>query len=246
MTILQNAEKKRAWKAKRSSQPRRQLPQETIKMYEREFQMCVAKLGVALPCFQLTSRMDDDKELRLAEQTLRQFLNLPDDLEVPYDVERLPNARLRFGATPDPGMQIALASSETLSFCVVGEGPQGCNLQILHHLERGEWAQLLGGAQESTLAEILPHEESLDHAGSRILCAVQAARSAGIEASVKLCFERRDGERVLFSIRALGRTFKIVTFPVGGDKGHPVQMLGLLVDARAQPRAMEVGLPQAA
>lgn len=244
MSVLKNEAGSRAWKTKRVEQIRSLPLLRAIPKYEREINEAAALLGVSAPSFFLTCKVPDFQEEELAGCTLRRHLDLPSGADVPYDTERLPNGRFRFGATPDPGLQIALGGSDTLSLCVIGKGPQGCGIQPLRHLSREEWIHMLGGARDATLAEILVEERSLDHAGTRIHCAIQAARRAGIEETFKLYFEARKGDTVLFSMQGNGRKFQVLTFPIG-DATEGYQMVAILVDARSKSRRAVQGLKAA-
>jgi len=111
--------------------------------------------------------------LQRAYHRLRQMdATWPKDISVEWSEEGKP---LAIGAV-DIGL--SCSHDARLCMCVAGKGGQGCDVEILTARSEAEWLSLLGDSRVGLLHAVSAKDVSIDSAGSRIWCALEALRKA--------------------------------------------------------------------
>ena len=113
------------------------------------------------------------------------------------------------------GVETSLSHDDHACLCVVGAGPQGCDIAPITERTRTNWLALLTPEKGDLLQQVISSGDSLDIAGSRIWAATEAlVKAAGMEAKPSLTLEQRDGDSVLFGGSMGSQYLYILTFPI--------------------------------
>jgi len=118
-------------------------------------------------------------------------------------------------------MDVSLSHDERLCLCVVGHGRQGCDIEPVSIRSRDGWRSLLGNNRMSLLEALARRGDSQEVAGTRIWCAIEAAKKAfaGADARIGL---RSDGDGVVVFDAVLDDdTVAIVTGLFEGQSHRP-------------------------
>lgn len=125
-------------------------------------------------------------------------------------------------------VDISLSHDDQVCLCVVGQGPQGCDIVPITERTRTNWLALLTAKHGRLLQELISSGDSLDIAGSRIWTAMEALLKAiGTHGERSLTIEQRHDDTVLFKGESFDQSFCILTFPI--QLSHPKKRVVALV-----------------
>lgn len=198
-------------------------------------------LGIELPTFLLEKRAPAGKasrpdeaggSLTLIARALSRHLGLGPADPLPYDPEWLPDGRLQFAATPEPGLGLSLAQSENHALCIIGEWRQGCGLRQLDHTWSGSDERVEDDSDESESREILK---------ARVECARDAVARSGADRLARLTFVGRHGNAVLFEFRTEAGKQAVVTHLLrSADQTRMIVAMTVRADGRKDERSTNV------
>jgi acyl-CoA thioesterase FadM len=163
---------------------------------------------------------------------------------VPFDVARLPSGKPQFHEAPAAGLDLSLAHDDHSCLCVVGTGPQGCDLAAVNLRSDEDWTALLGESRRPLLAELVGGGDAPDRAGTRLWSSVEAVRKATQAADIELVLEKRHGEAVLLRVRDLPGVELVLSVPVRLTRG-PERMVAVVVTPTLWGRLPTCPSPQA-
>jgi enediyne polyketide synthase len=124
---------------------------------------------------------------------------------------------LEWSASGKPQLTGATAPSVSFShvdsccLCVIGAGPQGCDLVRLAGRTQQEWLALLGDTQRELLAALVVASDPPDRAGARIWASLEAARKATGEVEQRLSLLRWQGDAALLLAESSAGRCQIAT-----------------------------------
>ncbi len=131
------------------------------------------------------------------------------------------------------GMDISISHDEAVCLCVVGAGPQGCDVAPVSRRSREDWVALLGNAREPMLRKLVEAGESLDRAGTRLWAAAEAVRKVTNAPELELGLEKQEGDAVLWSSDRGADAPRVLTFPVTLTRG-PERMIAVVLKAEVR------------
>ena len=144
------------------------------------------------------------------------------------DIQWLASGKPVLSGVGVENVDISLSHDDQVCLCVVGQGPQGCDIVPLTERTRTNWLALLTAKHGSLLQELISSGDSLDIAGSRIWAAMEALLKAiGTHVERSLTIEQRQGDTVLFNGEASNQSFYLLTFPI--QLSYPKQRMVALV-----------------
>ncbi len=129
---------------------------------------------------------------------------LPDDISIGWDEQGKPFVR------ESVGVGLCCSHDNHLFLCVAGRGEQGCDIETITHRSEEEWRELLGSTRAPLLQRVAGVDKSVDSAGSRIWCALEALRKATDMNESTMRYDEHIGECLIFKACDLS----ILTFPV--------------------------------
>jgi len=142
------------------------------------------------------------------------------------------------------GSQRGLSLSHDASHCLAtcGPLPQGCDIEPITARDEENWRALLGDPRTPLLRQLIDAGDSRDVAGTRLWCALEAARKALGAGSIELQLQGHAGDAVAWTASIGTRTAKVLTFMMTPTRPRP-KMLALTVTPRvvaidARPAAM--------
>ncbi len=147
---------------------------------------------------------------------------LPDEITVVWTNEGQPLVR------ETDAVCVSCSHDDRLVLCVVGRAEQGCDIETITHRSTEEWAELLGMTRGPLLKIVSDIDKSLDRAGSRIWCALEAVRKATDMKQNDLSYEQQIEECLIFK----GGDLSIITFPVKLLRGRERMVAVVLADGR--------------
>ena len=104
-------------------------------------------------------------EQPIIEKALRGLPGMPEETAGTFAIDWLPSGKPRFEKAPLPNLDLSLAHDDHTCLCVVGTGPQGCDLTPLVTRSEEDWRALLSDSRMSLLNELVRGGDTLDHAG---------------------------------------------------------------------------------
>lgn len=179
--------------------------------------------AVALACVPgLQARAADERhaaERPLVLRAWREWLGLPpaaDVGEVVWGADGKPRL-----VPTDPGaraLDVSISHDDVYVMCVVGDGPQGCDLEAVAARDPEDWAALLGRARFALAAGLAA--DVLDVACTRIWSALEAARKATGTLEVELSLAPvQSGAAVGFIARTEAACVEVTTTMVTLSRG---------------------------
>ncbi|MEH1785960.1 hypothetical protein [Nostoc sp.] len=127
-------------------------------------------------------------------------------------------------------VEVSLSHDDRFCLCVVGRGPQGCDIVPVSHRSQADWISLLSSDRQSLLNQLLATGyESLDIAGTRLWSAIEALRKAFDAKDISLSIDSQQEDTVLFQGEAAGKELYVMTFPVNFTKSSQ-RMVALIVN----------------
>ena len=138
------------------------------------------------------------------------------------------------------GLELSLAHDDRTCLCVVGSGPQGCDIEEVRPRSADDWNALLGDARAVLLTALVQGGDSLDRAGTRIWSAVEAVRKATQAVHIDLQVDRRLGAAALLKPDGSQDPLRVLTLPVRLTRG-PERMIALVVASGAASSSPAVG-----
>ena len=147
----------------------------------------------------------------------------------PIHIQWLPSGKPVLDGSGLRGVEISLSHDDQACLCVVGPGPQGCDIAPITERTRTNWLALLTAKHGSLLQELIHAGDSLDIAGSRIWAAMEALlKAVGSHVERSLTLEKQEGDSILFSGTAANQSLHILTFPIQFRHG-PKRMVAVVV-----------------
>ncbi|MEJ2324592.1 MAG: SDR family NAD(P)-dependent oxidoreductase [Nitrospirota bacterium] len=108
------------------------------------------------------------------------------------------------------GVDVSFSHDERVCVSVVGKFSQGCDIEPLSSRSAEEWRELLGMMRAPLLERVADIDNSIDRAGYRIWCALEALKKASGTNDGDLAYEEETGDCVVFK----GGGLSILTLPV--------------------------------
>ncbi|HTU19273.1 MAG TPA: SDR family NAD(P)-dependent oxidoreductase [Gemmataceae bacterium] len=168
------------------------------------------------------------REQPLIEKALRNVPGMPGEDAETFRIDWLPSGKPRFEEAPLPDLDLSLAHDEHTCLCVVGNGPQGCDLTPIVTRSEKDWRALLSDSRMPLLNELVKGGDAVDHTGARIWAAVEAIRKATQAEEISLAVERCEGEAVFLSATNLPSSPRVLTLPMKWTLG-PERMIALVL-----------------
>jgi hypothetical protein len=170
-----------------------------------------------------------DREGGLVERAVR------GTTDGPYEVIRHANGRPELtGPEAARGLGLSLAHDDRNALCVVGPGPQGCDLEAIRARTEDDWIALLGLGRRPLLEGLTAAGDSLAVAGTRVWSAVEAVYKATQASTIELAVAGRDGPAVLLHATNPSGGPSILTLPIRLTRG-PERMVAVVVAPAAAP-----------
>lgn len=129
-------------------------------------------------------------------------------------------------------VEVSLSHDDRFCLCVVGCGPQGCDILPINHRSQADWMSLFTSDIQSLLNQLLATGyDSVDIAGTRLWTAIEALRKAFNAQDIRLNIDSQQEDTVLFTGEATGQKLSVMTFPVSLTKGFP-RMVAVIVQKK--------------
>ena len=129
-------------------------------------------------------------------------------------------------------VETSLSHDDCICMCIVGWGPQGCDVAPVTHRTREDWLSLLTADRVPLLDQLVQiNGDSVDVAGTRIWAAMEARyKAVGSSHSVNgiLTIEQRHKDSVLFQSLVADQSLYVLTFPILFTRG-PQRVFALTV-----------------
>ncbi len=194
-----------------------------------------ARTGTSKPAVSIAHRSGLHEMSKAQRHDLEEELFERAYRKLKIDNESLPD-REALGWTADGkpfvkggnGVDVSFSHEERVCMSVVGGPKQGCDIEPLAHRSAEEWRELLGTMRAPLLETVAGIDDSIDKAGSRIWCALEALRKAAGMNENDLGYDTHKGDCVIFK----GGKLSILTFPVRLLRG-PERMLAVVTAKRA-------------
>lgn len=136
-------------------------------------------------------------------------------------------------------LSVSLSHDARYVLGVAGEGPQGCDLELITHRSHEDWRGLLGSAQQTVLDE-LAASEPLDVAGTRIWSAMECVYKAFATREVTLSVGAKDGRSILLGAKlSEGTVASVLTLPMVFTLGTE-RMVAMIVERDTTPAVAAV------
>ena len=119
----------------------------------------------------------------------------------------------------DGSVDVSLSHDDQVCVCVVGHGPQGCDIEPVVQRSLSEWTGLLSNVHKPILKQLMDSTDPLDRAGTRIWAAVEALRKAVNAAEISLEIDLCNANAVLFNGIVDNHRLKVLTFPLKLTRG---------------------------
>lgn len=127
------------------------------------------------------------------------------------------------------GVETSLSHDDQMCLCVVGQGPQGCDIEPISERTRSGWLSILTQKQESLLQNLINSGDSLDIAGTRIWAAMEALyKATDVKTEAQLTVERRYGDTILFGGTVANQYLYVLSAPVQFKQG-PKRIVSMVV-----------------
>ena len=127
-------------------------------------------------------------------------------------------------------VEVSLSHDERFCLCVVGSGPQGCDIVPVTHRSQEDWISLLSRDRKPLLNQLLVTDcETIDVAGTRLWAAIEALRKAFDVGNISLSVDSQHGDTVLFRGTCSALDLYVMTFPISLTSGHQ-RMVALIVN----------------
>ncbi len=150
---------------------------------------------------------------------------------VDVKVEWLSCGKPQLSGSVTNNLDLSLTHDDQYCLCVVGSGPQGCDLAPVIPCAAEDCIALLGASREPLIAALMEHGEPMDQAATRIWAAVEAVRkAAGVPQEVGLSIRKVQGDAVLFEAQVATGTFSVLTLPIALTR-RPLRVVALVVVA---------------
>jgi acyl-CoA thioesterase FadM len=130
---------------------------------------------------------------------------------------------------------LSCSHDERVMLCVVGKGGQGCDLEPIGRRGLEEWRALLGTARVELLDVVAGLDKSVERAGSRIWCALEALRKATDMKNSELHYSEIIENCIVFKSGA----WSILTFPVRLLRGNE-RMVAVVTSPQADHNSLEI------
>ncbi len=141
------------------------------------------------------------------------------------------------GNIPAEGADLSIAHDDRYALCLVGVGPQGCDLTPVTPRTRDEWLDLLGRPHAALLDELVVGGDDAALAGARLWAAVEAVRKATQAAEVRLALAGRQGNGMILRASSSPDAPVVLTLPVRLTYG-PTRVVAVTLPAAAPPAAV--------
>ncbi len=147
-----------------------------------------------------------EKELfRKAYQKLKiSSEDLPNEITIDWTNEGKPFVKESSEVT------ISCSHDDRLCLCAAGRTRVGCDIETVSHRSEYEWIELLGLSRKSLLNTVAEKDKSLDMAGSRIWCVLEAFRKATDMKESNIKYDEQLDDCMIFK----GGDMSILSFPI--------------------------------
>jgi len=110
-------------------------------------------------------------------------------------------------------VEVSLSHDERFCLCVVGAGPQGCDILPITQRSREDWFSLLSSDRKPLLNHLLlSNSEPIDVAGTRLWAAMEALRKAFNVRDINLSIDSQQGDTILFRGTSSNKDLYVMTF----------------------------------
>lgn len=129
-------------------------------------------------------------------------------------------------------VETSISHDDWVCICIVGWGPQGCDIAPVTHRTREDWRSLLTVDRVPLLDQLIQSNgDSIDVAGTRIWAAMEAQyKAVGSSQAVDrtLTIKQRHKGSVLFQSLVAAQPLYVLTFPIFLTRG-PQRVIALTV-----------------
>ncbi|BAY46765.1 beta ketoacyl-acyl carrier protein synthase [Scytonema sp. HK-05] len=195
-----------------------------------QFNLNAPKISLAhLPGLHLLPKEErHQRELPLLYKAASLALNSSDDVSVMVQFRWSESGKPVLESVEGLDLDVSLSHDNQVCVCVVGPGPQGCDIERVVQRTLLQWTGLLSNVHEPILKQLLDNTDTLARAGTRIWTAVEALRKAinGSEISLEISLCKAD--TVLFSGIVDNQRLQVLTFPLQLSRG-PERMVACVV-----------------
>ncbi|MFJ2993142.1 SDR family NAD(P)-dependent oxidoreductase [Pandoraea sp. NPDC087047] len=166
------------------------------------------------------------------------------DIDIAWNDNGKPHLRGELGER----FGVSLAHDASHCLCVCGTGAQGSDIETIAERDELGWRRILGNDLSSLLPRMMRDGDTLDAAGSRLWCALEAGMKSLGERSVTLTPMQRSGDAAMFLARAEGARQELVVLTLPCElTRHPEKMFAFVVrqtrDATVSDTAGAGGMP---
>ncbi len=153
-------------------------------------------------------------ELPLIDRATRAWFGRDEGKSPHFNIEWLPSGKPRLSGDAVAGADLSVSHDDAYCLCVVGAGPQGCDLELITQRSPEDWEALIGTSRTPLVARLQSGGDSVDLAATRIWCAVEAAKKAIGFSEVDLTMHSRHEEAVIFAVRSPEGAHLVLTLPI--------------------------------
>ena len=125
-------------------------------------------------------------------------------------------------------LDLSLSHDDGCCFVVVGEGPQGCDVQPLEKRSLTRWEGLFDIPCRELMAALVHGGEEVDRAGTRVWTMMESVRKASGETACEPQLVARHASAVLLEAKTNAGRFSVITFPWQPTRG-PDRMFAIVV-----------------
>lgn len=159
------------------------------------------------------------------------------------EVARDQNGRPRIQIDGSPSnVGISLSHDDRNAICLVGEGPQGCDLEPIRGRSADDWRTILGDDRWPLLETLVRDGDSIDLAGARAWSAIESLRKATESPVIHLEPEARSDRAVLFRASNLPGSPSVITVPVRLTFG-PERMIAITTSTERMVQELPMDTP---
>ncbi|UVA78729.1 type I polyketide synthase [Pandoraea commovens] len=126
---------------------------------------------------------------------------------------------------------VSLAHDTSHCLCVCGAWIQGCDVEEITCRDESMWRRILGDVSFGLMPGLLRDGDTLDEAGTRLWCAMEAAVKSLGKTDIQLALTQRSGDAVMLRGEGAGgaRGVNVLTLPCELTR-HPKKMFAFVVN----------------
>ncbi|NEQ80928.1 MAG: SDR family NAD(P)-dependent oxidoreductase, partial [Moorea sp. SIO2I5] len=202
-------------------------------------------LGYA-PNLQTQSKPQRRKhEKPIIADAIQSQLGLSEAAEVKFRIKTLDSGKPQLTGKLTTGLDLSLSHCDRYCLAVVGETPQGCDIEAIDHRTTEDWVALLTPSRQAMIEELVQQGDTYDQAGTRIWSALEAIRKAFNGTNPEFSIVAKQGDGVLLQTETPNGTYLVLTIPVKLTR-PPQRMVAVLVNRQPSLPSSSIIHPQEA